>query len=82
MDKQYTASTEVDVTLEYLDSLISRQFEEIQLLLETKPRQKMAINRAQAQIQELMDLKSAYLSKDTARHNDILRLKTESMMFG
>lgn len=75
------SSTDGDLALSYLNSLISRHSEEIELLLLAKPKPITALNRARARIRELLDLKNAYLANDPSRISDIMRLKEESEMF-
>ena len=73
--------TNSDYVLLYLESLISRQSEEIQVLLETKPKPRTAIDRTRFQIENLIKLKNAYLTGDPSKSAEIARLKNESMIF-
>jgi len=48
-----------DQVLDHLDSIIARQIEEIDMLVETKPRPVVTLRRARSQLDEMVSIRNA-----------------------
>ena len=68
--------------LGHLDSIIVRQIEEIDLLVETKPRPVSTLQRSRAQLNELMSIRNACEKDDASFLRYLDGIEQDMLMVG